>query len=514
MPLRRPMVFVFIFVAGGIWFEEALGYRRFPWEAGCLAVFVALASAAGCRRWFRPAVGVALALAVTSTAAVWAHARRTFRPDDVWFRRPAVSVVHLRGVIVSDVRVRRHPWGVREAFILSVRGFGEMGKTAPPTPASGRVLVHLYRRHQVRLSYGDDLLLVGRWHRPFAGTSEAAAYRRSLRRRGVHFVLSVSTRRPLVIVGRGRGWRRWCARLRAGARRVLEASTSPETAAFLSALLLGIRDDLPRRWVEDMRRSGTAHLLAISGLHVGVASLVFFGVLRLLPIGMRMRDVVLVLLLWVYAGVTGARPSILRAVLTATFFFAGVMLERERDPFNILACAGVAILIVTPAELFEAGFQMSFLSVWGILAFAPPLQRWGMGRTDQPWSRGFGVRRALAASVAVSTGAFLGGCGVVAFHFHQIALYAVPANLLAVPLAALCVPLGLMVLALGAWAPWPARIPAAVVDVLREVLRRETALFAAWPGAGLETGPVPWCVCAAYYLLLGGVALWLARRRS
>ncbi len=136
---------------------------------------------------------------------------------------------------------------------------------------------------------------------------------------------------------------------------------------FLAAVFLGRRELLGEEQVF-MRKAGLAHLLAISGLHIGLISLILFYFLRFFGLNFKTSLLVSSFFLIFYAAATGMRASVQRAALMYLIFVFGFLIKRKQDVLNSLGLAGVILLLFAPSLAFDLGFQLSFLAVFGIIA--------------------------------------------------------------------------------------------------------------------------------------------------
>jgi competence protein ComEC len=153
----------------------------------------------------------------------------------------------------------------------------------------------------------------------------------------------------------------------------LAAKFSPETSGVLQAALLGNRYYLSKNVAERFREAGTFHVLVISGLHISfIGGLVLF-IMRRLTRRRSLHLVVSVLLLWAYALAVGAEASVVRAALMFTMIALAPIFMRHAQPLNALGCAALVLLVRSPNELFDASFQLTFLSVLMIIVIAWPL---------------------------------------------------------------------------------------------------------------------------------------------
>ena len=216
--------------------------------------------------------------------------------------------------------------------------------------------------------------------------------------------------------------------------------------AVVLALVLGQKDDLTAEISDAYARSGTMHVLAVSGLHVGIICWVlclllvpfkYLGRLRLLSSGIAL------LVLWFYAFVTGLSPSVLRAITMFTFLVVASMLGRQTSTYNTLSIAAFLLLFWNPSWIFSVGFQLSYLAVIGILYLQPRIYRL---LTPNYW-----LLDKLWLLSAVSLGAQLSTAPLSVYYFHQFPTYFLLANWVVVPAAFAIVCLGLLVLATCFW---------------------------------------------------------------
>ncbi|MFW6108783.1 MAG: DNA internalization-related competence protein ComEC/Rec2, partial [bacterium] len=412
--------------------------------------------------------------------------------------------------------------------------------------ACGRVRVTVFEPAGGRRG-GDDVAVTGSLRLPHKPTNPGQFdYARLLRRRGIDAVLSATGR--MVTVERRRASAR-PVRLAEQARRALlgvlrrSLAHSPRTQALLGAVLLGEREELDDEVEEAFKRSGTAHLLAISGLHVGVVACTVWWVTALVGLRRRAAAGVVLVTVVVYALVTGMTPSVLRATIMTVALVGALAGRRQLDPLHATALAALVLLALRPFDLFQAGFQLSFVAVVSILCVCrelqvalrpvPKLEQRLMVLELAPWhqrARLYLQRKAVPAA-AVSLAAWLGVMPLIARYFGVFSPVTVLANLVAVPLLAIVVMMGFLHLVLAAVSWWLGAVPGLLAQgasvALTEVVAGAARLPGAWsyvprPGLG-------WVV--AYYALgltvvsrrrlgltgrqaaalwMGGLVVWLA----
>jgi competence protein ComEC len=261
------------------------------------------------------------------------------------------------------------------------------------------------------------------------------------------------------------------ARYAAACDRFLPA---PE-AGLLRAIGMGDRGALDEPARRSFSRSGLAHVLAVSGMHLVVVVLGLWKLLAALAVrwtwlatraDARALSAALCLpATAVYALATGANPPVLRAALAAAVVLGGVLLRREADAGNSLGLAGMALLAFEPAAALDPSFQLSFAAVAGLLVWAGPLRRALPLAPARPITWGARLLEPLLQGACATVAASLAAAPVLAFHFRQLPLLGLPANIAALPLGAGLTVLGAVAGAAAAfhphlaapflWTAWP-----------------------------------------------------------
>ena len=306
----------------------------------------------------------------------------------------------------------------------------------------------------------------------------------------------------------------------------LERRLDADSRAVAGAILLGERHQISAQRMQMFMCTGTIHLFAISGLHVGMLALVLTFPLRFFP---RWRGTVLittVLAIWVYAVLTGGRPPVVRASILVSTFCICSLSYRVVIPANTLALAGIIILAYNPSSLFQIGTQLSFLATAALFGCRSLLRqtRTRYATDDnsllrfilrlQPWPVRcvFWFAEAVTVSFAYTIAMWMVCIALVAHGFHIISVVGIALNvILAVPiitsfvltlLLALLAPVPLVGPALG----WLCQGSISLLDWI--VTSTAQAEIGYWWAAG----PTRWWV-VSFYLMLGGVALWSRKPR-
>lgn len=207
-----------------------------------------------------------------------------------------------------------------------------------------------------------------------------------------------------------------------------------DTYAFISAITLGYKEDLTDSTQEAFRASGTAHVLAVSGLHVGIIYIVInllFSFLGKHGKPHIIKQMLVIIILWAYVFVAGMSASVIRAAIMLTIYCLGNMLNRRGFTYNALAAAAFFALIYRPFYLFDVSFQMSFGAVLAILFFTPKFKILYI-----PTNK---VSKYIYTLFTISFSAQLGVFPLVLYYFGTFPTYFFITNLLVVPLVGLII---------------------------------------------------------------------------
>ncbi len=221
---------------------------------------------------------------------------------------------------------------------------------------------------------------------------------------------------------------------------------APEVRDFLSGIVLGVRHQTPEDIEEPFQQTGTLHLFAVSGLHVGIVAALLWMLAMVARLSRKWATTLIIPSLFFYAAVTGLHASSLRAAVMASLLLGGFFFDRKVFVLNSLAAAAFFLLCWNTNELFSTGFQLSFAVVGAIILFADPLfgllQRWGAPDPFLPRSLLRGPRHFMHAGfewlcrgASVSLAAWIGSLPFILWYFHIVTPISLFANLVVVPIA-------------------------------------------------------------------------------
>ena len=307
-------------------------------------------------------------------------------------------------------------------------------------------------------------------------------------------------------------WRNALDRLRErlSGRMTLALKDFPQaTVDFLKAVLLGDRNGLSASVREDFNRAGVGHVLAISGIHIGMVAAAAFAVARWLlgwiPFMLRhawtRKGAALAALVSVlgYGMLAGLTPSTQRAMLTAGVLMLGYWAGRRHDWLNTVALAALVILLIHPPALLSISFQLSFMAVLSILSGLNICSAGVLKPTSTIWQR---LARRTIGFLTVSIMAILGTLPLVLHYFNQASLAGVVVNLVVVPVVGLLVvPCGLAGILVAGWNAGAAGVLWYLSALGGELVRLTVAWAAQWPWAVVRCFTPNGIEIGLYYLL-------------
>ena len=424
------------------------------------------------------------ALALENSKTLPSNAIASLTP----FRKQTVV---LQGVVLSDPVVSKS----KMTFVFGASRFiyGNInGKV------SGKVLVRC--KDQRDLFYGDELILEGGLYRPFNfPLDKKGGYAYFLKTNGIYSILNVKPENFIRRTGQRKAHRIkfFALLLKHRMDKVISLNLGPFSESVLDAMLLGEGGKVLPAIRDMMIKTGTWHVMVVSGSNTALVALILLLFLKVLRIPRRLRYGLTMGVLVVYCLVTGACSPVMRATVMTIVLLISYMVERNPLIYNSLGLAAMVILLFDPQALFNVGFQLSFVSVFFIAWLFPKIKQFFPQSVLK-----YPFLHAIVNCFCVSASAWLGTSPLIAYAFGNFSAIAVLANMVIVPLATLVVTAGFALVAVGGVFPSLAKFLAVATEFLIALFLKINLLFSELPFASLTVPRLPWIGIWGYYFLV------------
>lgn len=407
---------------------------------------------------------------------------------------------------------------VKTSFVLRARRvLSEEGEKA----VTGRVLVNAYGLERDPEA-GDIVAVKGEIYLPRgAADPYGFDYRQYLSSRGIYSAMSAEAPGGIYKLGEDRALHsralRGISRARRAAGKKLGKALSGEALSMARAALLGERSDIGPGYRDIFEKTGTMHILAVSGLHTGIAGGVILWLLLLLRLPRKAAYLLAIAGICCFAVFSGARPSSIRAAIMLSFVFLGMMLGRRSDIINTLGISAFLITFFSPEQLFDPGFILSYTAVLSIIFLTPYTDTLFIVDAFAPRGRTARMLWYAKKSLSVSLAVSLGMMPVIAYYFNIVTPVSVIANILAIPALFLMLIIGYMAMA-SAFIPGAAPVAAlfgAVFSGVAAALVKCMSFLGGLPGAFVRVArPYPPAAMVFYACLACVLALYRKRRTT
>jgi len=397
--------------------------------------------------------------------------------------------VYLMGIVDSDPAYE----GRCSSFVLKAE---RLKREDIWQAVCGTVLVRDFNKREI--FYGERVFLEGTLYRPFS-FSKGFNYRDYLKHQGVYSIVSVKKGRAFEIVNSGSGNRikSFSFRAKHGMRNIITSNLSPLSAGVVNAIILGDRQSLSARLRDDLVKSGTVHIIAISGLNLWIVAYIIMTLLKITRIHIKLQYAITIVLLFIYCILTGSNIPVVRATIMALIFLFGYLIGRESNIYNFLALAALAILAFNPWQIFEVSFQLSFLSIIAIVWLSPKFSSlFPETFQKKTWAR------FVILTFSTSMAAWIGLLPIIAYYFKIISPITVIANMIIVPYMTLITAASFALICIGILAPILAPSFAASCELFVLTLFKINSLLIKIPGAYFKIGKLSFGDLLFYYILL------------
>ena len=328
-------------------------------------------------------------------------------------------------------------------------------------PTEGSILLKVTDT-TTALQRGDRVEFYGRIY-PLheSGDAERFSYRRYLALKGVFGISYLPTLLDVRIDHRSSyGVLEQIDRLRDEIKTVFWTDLSAQPAALATGFLIGETRDIPSSVYSMFRDSGTLHLLAVSGSNVALVLIFIAAVMRPMNLSRRVKSLLLLGVILLFTLLSYAEPSVVRASVMAMLVITVGLLNRRYDLNNIIALTALIILLVEPGQLYDVGFQLSFATAWGLIAFTPRLTALFARYQQRRWYKW------IVYPLLISLVAQVCSTPLIAYYFGRVPLVSPIANLVIVPLSSVAVIAVLIVLVAHAVLPILGLFAGSLADLL------------------------------------------------
>ncbi len=423
--MNRPLVFVAVSLMAGIWAAAALNINPFI-SLSALIFFAGI-------YFFKRKDILILALFAALGAMLFGCRHNLFPSNHI--RNIDVKNASGTEVVIDDVPRESEK---RVYFNADVRKV--YFKDYALENVEGRARVSVEKKMGGNFEYGDVLEIKGSIRQPSPPRNEGGFnYGEFLEKKGIYHVIYA---KDYNTEKKGEDIKNYFVYYSLKVKKrlldIIYSSLPRGEAKILDGIMLGNQKAIPDDIYDKFKITGTVHILAVSGMNVGLIALFIFFVLKLFRVKRKAAAAVTMVFVAVFAVITGADASIVRASIMAFVMLTAVIIERDADVMNSLAAAAFIILIFSPSDLFDVSFQLSFLATFGLIY----MTTWAM-----EFFRNIPKPLAVVVVTTITAQVFL--VPVLVNVFNQFSLISVIANIFIVPLSSLITILGFVMWAAG-----------------------------------------------------------------
>lgn len=376
-------------------------------------------------------------------------------------------------------------------------------------PVKGKIILYFKKDSSLQLTYGSQII----FKKPLqeiknSGNPGGFDYKRYSLFQGITHQVYLKPDEFEVLSGKKENWfRKFIYTSREKVLTILRTNIKGDKELGLAeALLIGYKDDLEQSLVQSYTNTGVVHIIAISGLHLGLIYWLLALILKPLKKRRKTRwlsPVLIITGLWLFSLLAGAQPSILRSALMFTCIVLGESLSRKTSIYNTMAVSAFILLCINPYWLWDVGFQLSYAAVLSIIIFMRPVYNWFYIKNkllDFLWKLNAVTIAAQILTVPLSI-----------YHFHQFPNLFLLTNFLAVPLSSIIL-LGEIFLCVISFIPALALLAGKIISWLIRIMNTyiekiEAIRFSLWDGLQVS-------ILQAVLLLLFaiGISYWLMEK--
>ena len=409
------------------------------------------------------------------------------------------GIVEIQGTVAEDP-------DIRATYCLLTFSVREISVDGERKDVSGNALIRVPRYPAYH--YGDVLKVTGQLETPpQSGDLDYKAY---LAHQNIYSLLYYPS---IEVLDRGQGSRalQWIYLLRRRLSASLDRALPEPQCSLAQAILLGLRGNIPDFVREAFARTGTAHLLAISGLHLTViiamllsVAVLLFGRQHYLHIWFALTGI------WLYVLLAGMNPPVIRAAIMGSLFLIAEFAGRQRSAIIALAFAAAVMVGIQPGLLWTASFQLSFLAMAGLILLYPYLQAWGgkgVNRLFENREKILSAASVASDGFAASLAATLAVAPLIAYNFGIVSLVGLPATFFSLPALPFIIVTSALVALVGLFASLAAQILGCLAWLFLSYLLSVVQIFDSLPHSSFAVGTVSaWHVWGYYAILATAIA--------
>jgi len=424
---------------------------------------------------------------------------------------------YIRGIIRSAPSYTWQRWGKRRCrFLFKATGYKQGSLWLKVKGLSEAEI----EDNEIDYYYGDDILVFGTVKSPPDFTKKNGfSYAKYLKAKGIYTLIDIKNDDNITAVEKNIGFsiKRPIYSVRRGIERRFKLYLPYPDNTLIGAMLVASRYSVPKKLRELFVKTGTVHILSVSGLHVAIISAILFFLLKVFCLSRKASSIIIILFLAGYVVIAQERAPILRASIMITVYLLSYILDRDFDIYTALSLAGIIILLINPMQVFAAGFVLSFSCIFSLVYLTPKLEALFAYRLKENASSVAMryvlkipqyIRRLLFASTAV----FIGVWPITAIYFKIISPVSIVANIFIVPLLGVILSLSMVLACMPIFLKPIAAIFAYLLHGLFVAVLKVLTLLASVPFAYFHISDIPLYMVVFYYLFIYIVVRLLSNR--
>ena len=447
--------------------------------------------------------GVLILIVFSSLGAIYLKAHKGE------FDERNLNGIELRKVKAFKASVLDHPIRKAKSYQLKLIVYELIAKN-DVIPVRGIVQAYADTSKAKYVTAGDILLVNGA-PEPLSFTQNPHVfdYQQYLESQNIHHQNFIGQNFEVIGYKNLNLWRRKIFTLREKTAQYFDMYLSElESNQVAKALVLGQREELDDSIVKSYASSGAIHVLAVSGLHVGLIYLILMTFLGRIPFSVKYRKWIVTLIcigvLFLYALLTGLSPSVFRAFVMFSFFALAKPIKRKTNTYNVLSASALVLLLINPYLLMSVGFQLSYLAVIGIIYIQPKLYslfdfKWIL--VDKVWKL-----------TSVSIAAQLATAPLSMLYFHQFPTYFLVSNLFIIPAAFMILLLGIVLL-IFSFSPFVSDLIGSILNQIILWTNYLVEQVSQWPGGVISNIQLSVLETWAIYGLIIFFILFLVKKK-